>query len=265
MDIAEGCAVSCSFDGDRFICRMKDISVTEGTEERLYTDADITMNGFAVKYVDTCARRVLDFKSCRPKDIAPRRLYKSELAPFLDRIVSEQWLLFGLNVSSDNAGSCRVLLRIYFTESGDMFDMTACCGNFDFSPYGKGAVPCPPKLTLYQRLAAARLDAAALFYAMTFRETPAAAKILAGMAVGYAMSPVDLIPDFIPLLGYLDDLIILPLLVYGAVRLIPPAVMDKCRKKVRDSRFRLPKKWFYALPVIIIWILIIVLIISAVI
>ena len=63
--------------------------------------------------------------------------------------------------------------------------------------------------------------------------TPKLAKWLLGIAVAYALSPIDLIPDFIPVLGHLDDLVILPLLVIAAVKFIPPSVINDCRAKAR--------------------------------
>jgi uncharacterized membrane protein YkvA (DUF1232 family) len=62
--------------------------------------------------------------------------------------------------------------------------------------------------------------------------TPGVAKLLLGLAVAYALSPVDLIPDVIPVAGYLDDLIIVPLLVITALWLIPRDVVDECRRAV---------------------------------
>ncbi|MDP3920356.1 MAG: DUF1232 domain-containing protein [Candidatus Omnitrophota bacterium] len=65
--------------------------------------------------------------------------------------------------------------------------------------------------------------------------TPKLSKWLLGIAVAYILSPIDLIPDFIPIIGHLDDLIIFPLLVFIATRMIPRAVFDDCRKRVQSS------------------------------
>ncbi len=64
--------------------------------------------------------------------------------------------------------------------------------------------------------------------------TPKLAKWLLGIAVAYALSPIDLIPDFIPVFGHLDDLVILPLLIITAVKLTPPSVIEDCRVRARS-------------------------------
>jgi len=71
--------------------------------------------------------------------------------------------------------------------------------------------------------------------ALRHPDTPWFAKMLLGLAVGYALLPFDLIPDFLPIIGHLDDLVIVPGLIWLALRLIPPAVMDTCRVRKAAS------------------------------
>ena len=75
------------------------------------------------------------------------------------------------------------------------------------------------------------------FYRRVLRHprTPKLSKILLGAAIAYAVSPIDLIPDFIPVVGHLDDLVILPLLIWIAVRLIPKSVIAECRQAKEDG------------------------------
>lgn len=74
-------------------------------------------------------------------------------------------------------------------------------------------------------------DIPAIFLALKNRDTPIVTKLFVCVTIVYALSPIDLIPDFIPVLGYLDDVIILPLLVSLTVKLIPKAVLEKCREQ----------------------------------
>ena len=65
--------------------------------------------------------------------------------------------------------------------------------------------------------------------------TPRFSKLLLGMAVGYALSPVDMIPDFIPIIGHLDDVVIIPGLVYLALHWIPNEIVEDCRSRVKEG------------------------------
>jgi uncharacterized membrane protein YkvA (DUF1232 family) len=117
-------------------------------------------------------------------------------------------------------------------------------------------------MNLNERAKALKIMIPALFLAMKKRETPSAAKIMAALTVGYALSPIDLIPDFIPVLGYLDDLIILPFLAAMTIRLIPKEIMDACKLEAEGLwASGKPKKWIYAIPIIAIWTAIIAIII----
>ncbi len=78
-------------------------------------------------------------------------------------------------------------------------------------------------------------DVIALWLAPRDLRVPLLAKLLAGLVAAYALSPVDLIPDFIPVLGYLDDLLIVPAGIWLTVRLIPTEVLDDLRTKAEDK------------------------------
>lgn len=89
--------------------------------------------------------------------------------------------------------------------------------------------------------------------------------MFAGITVAYALSPIDLVPDFIPVLGYLDDIILLPMLVALTIKLIPRDVLERNRKQAEGMwQEGKPKKWYYAMPIIVIWLIIIGLILKAV-
>lgn len=96
----------------------------------------------------------------------------------------------------------------------------------------------------------------ALYLACRDPRTPWYAKVFAGVVVAYAFSPIDLIPDFIPVLGYLDDLILLPLGLLIAVRLIPPDVFAACKQQA-ETRLSgdKPVSRSAAIVIVIIWLL----------
>ena len=120
-------------------------------------------------------------------------------------------------------------------------------------------------MDLKKRATALKTDIPAVFLALKAKETPLIAKIVAGITVAYALSPFDLIPDFIPILGYLDDVILLPALVSLTLKLIPPDVFATYRERSKgmwvDGK---PKKWYYAIPIILVWALIVFLVVKAI-
>ena len=71
----------------------------------------------------------------------------------------------------------------------------------------------------------------ALYLAVRHERTPWYAKVFAGLVVAYAFSPIDLIPDFVPVLGYVDDLILIPIGAAAAIKMIPQDVMVECRTR----------------------------------
>ena len=83
---------------------------------------------------------------------------------------------------------------------------------------------------------------------------PWLAKVLGAVAAGYALSPIDLIPDFIPVLGYVDDLVIVPLLLYLALRLIPPVVRQELRAEAARRIADRPSSRWAAVVVVMIWL-----------
>lgn len=95
----------------------------------------------------------------------------------------------------------------------------------------------------------------ALYLAYQDPRTPWYAKILIAVIVAYALSPIDLIPDFIPVLGILDDLILLPLGIYFAIKIIPPQVLVECRQKAQNAKLNKKKNWIVGLVIICLWIL----------
>jgi uncharacterized membrane protein YkvA (DUF1232 family) len=97
-------------------------------------------------------------------------------------------------------------------------------------------------------------DVVALYLAARDRRTPVVAKLAAAAIATYALSPIDLIPDSIPVLGYLDDLVIIPLGILLVVRLIPPELMAEFRHEAAQ-RGRLPAHWGAAVVVMSLWLI----------
>jgi len=100
------------------------------------------------------------------------------------------------------------------------------------------------------------MESYTLYLAYKDSRTPWSAKLFIAFIVGYAFSPIDLIPDFIPVIGYLDDLVLLPLGVILAMKMIPPQVLAECREKAKTIMSQKGRtNWVAASVIIGIWIL----------
>ncbi len=98
-----------------------------------------------------------------------------------------------------------------------------------------------------------------LFLAMKDPATPLAARVVAILAIAYAASPIDLIPDFIPVLGQLDDLLVVPALIALAIKLIPSDVMARCRRQAwkhleSGDRFKTPWAAAASVVFVLLWL-----------
>lgn len=96
-------------------------------------------------------------------------------------------------------------------------------------------------------------DVVTVYFAARDPQAPMAARLLAGLVAAYALSPIDLIPDFIPVLGYLDDLLIVPLGLLLVLRLMPDDVLTNARAKA-DTLLAKPRSWLAAACFVAIWL-----------
>src|SRR5215831_9009604 len=114
--------------------------------------------------------------------------------------------------------------------------------------------------TLHQRARQLKAETWTLALAVHDPRTPWYAKLLVAGIVAYACSPIDLIPDFVPVLGYLDDLILLPLGIAWALRLIPPAVLVECRVRAQENmQDGKPVSWVAGAVIVVLWLSVAVL------
>jgi len=100
-------------------------------------------------------------------------------------------------------------------------------------------------------------DGLTLWFAYRHPDTPFAAKALCVFVVAYALSPIDLIPDFVPVLGYVDDVILLPVLIWLAIRLLPSAVVEASRLRAdawMEEHHAIPKSNVGIFLVVAIWV-----------
>ncbi|MEQ1688056.1 MAG: DUF1232 domain-containing protein [Sphingopyxis sp.] len=115
-------------------------------------------------------------------------------------------------------------------------------------------------MTLAQRIGdwahALRRDATALWIAARSPDTPLGAKIVAAAVAAYAFSPIDLIPDFIPIIGMVDDMILVPLGIALALHLMPDALMTRFRAEAEIIDIR-PRSWIVAGAIIALWLAVI--------
>ena len=124
-------------------------------------------------------------------------------------------------------------------------------------------------MTPFQKISAwakaLKLDVLALWFALKHPGISGWAKAITFMAVAYALSPIDLIPDFIPVLGYLDDLIIVPVLVWLALKLVPIDVLKQSRDQAVEwinSNQSKPKSYVGLLIVLVIWLVCLVIVVK---
>ena len=107
-----------------------------------------------------------------------------------------------------------------------------------------------------QRARALKVETYAIWLAYKDPRVPWYARVFAACVVGYAFSPIDLIPDPIPVLGYLDDLVLVALGIALALKMIPPEVMAECRERADVAmREGEPTNWKAAAAIIILWVL----------
>ena len=97
----------------------------------------------------------------------------------------------------------------------------------------------------------------ALYLAARDPRTPWYAKALAALIIGYALSPIDLIPDFIHVLGYIDDLVIVPAGIALLIRMIPDGVLQECREKAQSQPMSIKRNWIAGIIMMLIWLLLI--------
>ena len=109
------------------------------------------------------------------------------------------------------------------------------------------------RATWRQRARLLKREVYALYFASRDPRVPWYAKLVAGCVAAYAFSPIDLIPDPIPILGYVDDLVLIPLGVLAVRRMIPPHVLAECRARA-DTEMEKRSSWVAAAVIVLIWL-----------
>lgn len=115
-------------------------------------------------------------------------------------------------------------------------------------------------LEVKKRAQQLKAETYALYLVARDPRTPWYAKLLVAGIVAYAFSPIDMIPDFIPIIGYLDDLILLPIAITLALKMVPHSVLVECRAQAHDTmQNKQPISWVAGAVIISIWVLLVTL------
>lgn len=110
-------------------------------------------------------------------------------------------------------------------------------------------------MTLKDKARALKRQVMVVWLAARHPDTPWYVKILAAVILAYAFSPIDLVPDFVPVLGYLDDVILIPLGIALLLKLLPPSVIDTCRAEAEQlAGQKKPVNYFAATLIVLIWL-----------
>ena len=111
---------------------------------------------------------------------------------------------------------------------------------------------------LKQRARYLKAETFALYLAARDSRTPWHAKLLVAGIVAYALSPIDLIPDFVPVLGYVDDLIVIPMGIALAIKLVPHSVLAECRTRAQETMgYGKPVSWVAGTVIVVIWLVLV--------
>jgi uncharacterized membrane protein YkvA (DUF1232 family) len=117
-----------------------------------------------------------------------------------------------------------------------------------------------PKESWKEKVKRLKMEVYALCLAIKDPRVPWYAKLLMALIIGYVISPIDLIPDFIPIIGQIDDLIIVPAGIALVIKMIPKSVMDEYRQKSTVEPINTITKWVVAAIIVSIWVLAIYLV-----
>jgi uncharacterized membrane protein YkvA (DUF1232 family) len=108
---------------------------------------------------------------------------------------------------------------------------------------------------------AAKRDVLVVYLVARDSRVPWPVKVLAAAVAAYALSPIDLIPDFIPVVGYLDDLVIVPLGILAVVKLVPAEVLAELRKEAARRLAARPRSWAGAAAIVVLWLVLLALLV----